>query len=74
MKHHTKVKEKSISMNNERLYSVYSAKNSHLWTDGDVEIKVKIMNTQLSDDESKLFEERYFIPIEPAERPSKVCQ
>ena len=73
MKHHTKVKEESISMNNERL-NVHSAKNSHLWTDGDVEIKVKIMNTQLSDDESKLFEERYFIPIEPAESPSKVCQ
>lgn len=68
----TKVKEESFSMYNERL-KIHSEKNSHLKNDGDVEIKVKIVNTQLSDAESKLLEERYFIPIECPESPSKVC-
>jgi hypothetical protein len=53
---------------------IYSAEDTLLRTnDGDVEIKVKIINTELTDVESKLFEERYFIPIERAESPRKVC-
>jgi hypothetical protein len=59
-------------MKNEKAM-IYSEANSHFRADdSDVEIKV-VMNDELTDLESKLFEERYFIPIERAESPRKVC-
>lgn len=40
----------------------------------DVEIKVKMINDELTDAESKIMEERYFIPIEPAECSIKASE
>jgi hypothetical protein len=67
-----KGRDEGVLMKNEKAM-IYSEANSHFRADdSDVEIKV-VMNDELTDLESKLFEERYFIPIERAESPSKVC-
>ena len=67
--------EKLDTRNKNEIPKMYSTEEDSPFKtgDGDVEIKVSIMNAELTDAESKLFEERYFIPIERPESPRKVC-
>ena len=68
--------ERSFEGVERKLSSTYKEKSmtNHKCSDGDVEIPVKITDTELTDAELKLLEDRYFIPIQRPGSPIEVCQ
>lgn len=71
MKSDTDVQKKPSICDEKPKKSLCTLEDLLLQTD-DGDIEIKIANTDLTDAESKLFEERYFIPIEQAESCKKV--